>query len=445
MKHLKFSVASLVLVPTLVFAAEIAVPTSSSDAPKTGMIDETKLKQLYDNAEFAKCMKPNPEAKKDDITYSQHFRKVDPKELPAVGAEGDLAGFKKGLAEQIKICEKRQSQGQKFNIGGRSVTLKTLCVDTNKRLLEIANSPDVKNFANLMSRARSEFDWYRNETPAMDEVAAQNKVKFSSYHAPTLEVSRKADNVYKYPIHRKPSDIVMVKTAKGEVTRKKNADGTISSYDTREDIHNGSLNGKKTADGKDLVIAYAKDEYDLYMFQVEGAGTLITPQKEHIQVNFASSNGHPYGSVSRALKCAGASKEMTTVKGTKAFLKSRPGLEERLLNAVNKSYIFFDDDGKNPKGMYDVELTPRHSLATDQRGIPFGSMVWMSTERPKATGKGSQPFSTLGMANDRGGAIKRLSDNRDRIDWYAGDDDYAMLAGSDLSADGSAFIALPKE
>ena len=71
-------------------------------------------------------------------------------------------------------------------------------------------------------------------------------VQFTSYYIPVIEVRRKKDSIFKYPIYKKPN----------------------SSYLTR--LSREQIDEKNMLDGKNLELAYAKNYFDVFSMQVQG-------------------------------------------------------------------------------------------------------------------------------------------------------------------------------
>ena len=106
----------------------------------------------------------------------------------------------------------------------------------------------------------------------------------------------------------------------------------------------------------------------------------------------------------------------------------------------NASYIFFrivDQDG--PIGAQNVILTPRRSLAVDNRFIPLGVPMWVETKAPAVKG-GDEVLRRLMIAQDTGGAIRGAV--RGDIFWGAGPD-AAEVAGR-MKHEGRYYLLLPR-
>jgi membrane-bound lytic murein transglycosylase A len=105
----------------------------------------------------------------------------------------------------------------------------------------------------------------------------------------------------------------------------------------------------------------------------------------------------------------------------------------RALMRENPSYIFFKElTGPGPLGALNVPVTTRTTVATDPKFVPLGAPVFLTMERPEASG--------LWVAQDTGGAIKGAN----RFDTFWGAGDAARLTAGGMSAKGQALVLLPK-
>ena len=108
----------------------------------------------------------------------------------------------------------------------------------------------------------------------------------------------------------------------------------------------------------------------------------------------------------------------------------------------NASFVFFKKlKTRSPLGTQRVPLTPRRSLAVDQRFIPLGVPLWVKTTYPNPKNPNENlPFRHLMIAQDTGGAIRGII--RGDIYWGSGKD-ATYIAGHMKNA-GRFWILLPK-
>jgi len=114
------------------------------------------------------------------------------------------------------------------------------------------------------------------------------------------------------------------------------------------------------------------------------------------------------------------------------WIRTHPD-EGKALMRENLSYIFFRElTGPGPLGAMGVAVTPRASVAADPLFVPLGAPVFLTMERPEASG--------IWVAQDTGGAIKGAN----RFDTFWGAGAYATATAGGMASPGSALILLPK-
>jgi len=195
--------------------------------------------------------------------------------------------------------------------------------------------------------------------------AGNSKVLFTGYFEPTFEAKLVRDSTFKYPIYRKPRDLIKIDLSrfrekfKGESIVGRLAGGTIVPYYTRLQIE-----AEKALEGKGLEIAWLKDPVDVAFLQIQGSGLLVLPGNRHMRVGYSGSNGHPYRSIGRYLIDNGLlEREKISMQSIRKFLATHPALVQKILN-YNPSYVFFRVLERGPLGNIGVPLTPGRSIAT---------------------------------------------------------------------------------
>jgi membrane-bound lytic murein transglycosylase A len=362
------------------------------------------------------------------------FKKVAPTDLPELGMEGDLESFKTALKRQIVRC-REQNLKEVFQFGDRKVTRQSWCVDSNQAFLKLAQG--AKDFAELMKKARDQFDWYQSE--GRD---GKGEVMFTGYHCPTIHASLLPTSEYSVPLYRKPADLVKT-TVNGRITwRRKNPDGSLSMHYTRKDVDlDGALHGLG------LEMAYSTDPFTVSNLQTEGSGVIVLHHADGSQerrfLNYAASNGHPWVSITQMLREEGVPEESLSIPGIRKYFQAHP---EKLIPTLmkNPSYVYFQFGTNGPYGADSVVLSPRHSIAIDPKVFPHGAVTLFHTQRPEMKGDevaSWREFATLAITQDIGGAIQGPG----RVDIYWGDDEYAEQAAGRMHHLGRLFVALLPE
>ncbi|MDR2503701.1 MAG: hypothetical protein LBD82_04875 [Deltaproteobacteria bacterium] len=83
-------------------------------------------------------------------------------------------------------------------------------------------------------------------------------------------------------------------------------------------------------------------------------------------------------------------------------------------------------------------LTPKISLATDPRVLPYGTLVFFQMNWPGLSGASVREFQALGLPQDSGGAIRGR-----RIDFFMGAGREAEHVAGHLDSEGTVYILLP--
>lgn len=261
---------------------------------------------------------------------------------------------------------------------------------------------------------------------------------FTGYFEIELRGALARDHIYNVPVYRKPRDHVTVnlgdfdpklagKTLVGRVDS-----GRLKPYYDRGAIQKGVLAGK----GIELV--WLKDPLDAFMLHVQGSGRVVLRDGRAARIGYAANNGYPYKSVGRELIDRGELEpHAASWPNIRAWMNANKARAGEIL-AVNQRYIFFDEVvGDGPIGAQGVALTPRRSMAVDNRYIPLGLPLWLDTTMP---GENAGPLRRLMVAQDTGSAIKGPV----RGDFYWGTGDGALEYAGRMKSRGRYYILLPR-
>jgi len=264
--------------------------------------------------------------------------------------------------------------------------------------------------------------------------------RFTGYYEPLLHGSRRRHGKYRYPLHRRPLDLVTVDLSKfiddarGRRLWGRVVGRNLEPFDTRTEIVGGSLGRKK------LELVWLDDPIDAFFVQVQGSGRVRLDTGGEIRVGYAATNGHRYTAIGRVLIEEGhLTRETVSMQSIRAYLEDHPERADEVMNR-NDSYVFFDIvEGDGPLGSQGVVLTDRRSVAIDRNFIPQSAPLWLDTVSPIAGAAGEQPLRRLVIAQDTGGAI--LGPVRADVYW-GGDDAAADIAGR-MKSRGRYFLLLP--
>ncbi|NTE87549.1 murein transglycosylase A [Agrobacterium rubi] len=274
---------------------------------------------------------------------------------------------------------------------------------------------------------------------------SQGKSGFvTAFYEPELDVSEKPDATFKYPIYRRPPDLIDLDDANRPSDIDPyyafglQRDGEISTYPDRGEIDRGYL------EGRGLEIAWAKSKVDLFFVHVQGAARLRYADGTIRRITYAAKAGHPFSPVGRLLLDRGELDPATiSMQTIRQWLNDHPEEVDEVL-WHNRSYIFFreaDVEGLElgPIAAAKVPLIAGRALAVDRLIHTFGFPFYISSQSLTHLDKG-RPFGRLMLALDTGSAIVGPA----RGDIFTGSGDEAgELAGTVRNA-ADFYILIPR-
>ncbi len=320
--------------------------------------------------------------------------------------------YKDAVIAFTKSCDKLLSFGEDANI------FRQLSDD-----ITVADIVDTCKVAfNVKDRSEKyiEFFFKNYFVPylVVDKTSNSQFGVFTGYYLPELNVRKNKDYIFRYPIYRKPDDLVK------DVP-----------YFTREEINKGALNNRN------LELFYTDNLVDLFFLQIQGSGFVKDIDSgELIKIGFDAKNNQEYSSIGRILleKNLINSNRLNSID-IKNFLKDNIDAVQGLMN-LNKSYIFFKiiDDNKIV-GSQGVELTDNVSLAVDTRYIPLGLPILLNTDLTLKDGV-KKPLNKIMVSQDTGSAINGVV----RGDIFFGGGELAEELASYQYSNGQYFVLIPR-
>jgi membrane-bound lytic murein transglycosylase A len=265
---------------------------------------------------------------------------------------------------------------------------------------------------------RDRFEWVR---------VGSGEAFATGYYEPEILGSRAAGPGFSVPIYKVPDDLVRCYGPQGTGRGRVDHEGYCVLYYTRAEIEDGALAGRG------LELGWAADPIELFFLQIQGSGRIKLPDGQVMRIGYADQNGRDYVAIGRLLRDRGVLPPGgANMEAIVAWMRSQPD-GGRSLMRENLSYIFFKElTGPGPLGALNVAVAARASVAADPKFVPLGAPVFLTLDRPEASG--------LWVAQDTGGAIKGA--NRFDTFWGAGDEARRMAGG--MSAKGQSLILLPK-
>ena len=263
----------------------------------------------------------------------------------------------------------------------------------------------------------------------------------TGYYEPSLRGSRKQSARYRFPLYRRPKDMIRVdagvfKTSlKGQRLIGRIDGDRLKPYFDRAAIDAGAL------DGKGLELVWVDDAVDAFFLHIQGSGRVALRDGGEMRVGFAGKNGRRYFAVGRELIRRGAvSLEDMSMQAIRAWLAAHPD-EAAALMALNPSYVFFRElKGPGPRGALGIALSPGRSLAVDRKLLPLGAPLWLDTTLPAALGAAAAAYRRLMVAQDTGGAILGAV----RGDVFFGHGQEAEAVAGRMRQSGRIYLLLPK-
>lgn len=272
----------------------------------------------------------------------------------------------------------------------------------------------------------------------------------TGYYEPLLQGSQVRTERFRYPLYRRPDDLVVVDLGElypelqGKRYRGRLSGNRVVPYYSRADINHATPSTRQPPihplSGQELV--WVDDPVALFFLEIQGSGRVQLPDGRMLHVGYADQNGHPYVAIGRTLVESGAlTLEDTTMPAIRAWLAAHPDQVQTVLNS-NPSYVFFtlrEPESSGPVGALNVPLIPERSIAVDPAFIPLGSPVWLDTTLPGDNAPG--PYRRLEFAQDTGGAIRGPA----RADLFLGFGQNAERTAGAMRQRGNLFVLLPAE
>lgn len=346
-------------------------------------------------------------------------------QIPPLVDDLDRRSLKTVLQQSLSALEQRPDS-QAFSFGQKQISVGRVR-DSLGTFLALLDQP-----GDLALEVRREFDLYRATTPVL----------FTGYHEPELQGSFIRTERYRYPLYRRPTDLVKVDVSQfttqlfpqdvyGRV-----ANGGLVPYFSRAQI-----DGQRMLAPQHKELVWLDDPVERFFLHIQGSGKIRLPDGTWFRVGYTASNGWPYRSIGKMLLSQGKLRPgEASAQGIRHYLRRHPAEQNQIL-FHNRRYIFFRVVSAGPLGSLGVPLTPGRSIAIDPNWYPPGAVGFIRTTKPhlKENGQVSwQPFSRFVALQDRGAAI--TGPGRADIYWGSGPQPEAGL----MAQRGELYIFLKK-
>jgi membrane-bound lytic murein transglycosylase A len=288
--------------------------------------------------------------------------------------------------------------------------------------------------------------WIRELTRSFDMLPSardpeRQSVLFTGYYQPVIDASLAPTPEYRYPIYRKPDDLIAAEDlpedsapAPGRAIGRLEGGRLVPYYSRAQIDQDGVLRQRG------YEIAWAKDPVEIFFLQIQGSGILRFSDGTRAQLGYAAQNGLPYRSIGRLLIDQGkiTAQEMS-MQRLRRYLAENPAERDQIL-AYNESYVFFRFLPAGPLGSLEVPVTAGRSIATDGRLFPKGALALMYSERPVLDPagrlRGWTPFLRFVLNQDAGGAIRGAQ----RADLYFGAAAQAAAEAGYMNSQGKLYF-----
>lgn len=318
------------------------------------------------------------------------LREVDINTLPPI-ALGDRTALRAGIAHSQAFIDKKSTFAQPIaGISKEQVAASLKAMDA----LLVSTTTDEQFNAAL----RQQFRAYMSI--GCDD---QGTVLFTGYYTPIFNGSRTQDATYRYPIYKRPADLVM--TTSQEIAKQSPA---MTPYPDAATIDSSGM-----LKGQELV--WLADPYEAYLIRVQGSAKLKLADGSTMEIGYSGTNGYQYHGIGQDLvKDSKISLDRLSYFTMREYFKSHPE-EVPVYTGRNPRYIFFTETKGGPFGSIGQPVTPDVSIATDKSIFPPGGPVVVATalstgsedaaKLKDAPNKG-QSYVTVRLDQDTGGGIQ---------------------------------------
>lgn len=258
---------------------------------------------------------------------------------------------------------------------------------------------------------------------------------FTGYYEAELRGARRPDENYRWPLYRKPDDLIVRDGEDGDGKKIKEV-GRLEGerflpYHSRAEIEQGAL------EGRGLELIWVDDPVDAFFLHVQGSGRVVLPDGGTTRVGYAASNGRAFTAIGRYLiENEIVEREQVSMQAIRDWLRANPEKAREVME-LNERFIFFEERGaEGPIGAQGVALTPGRSLAVDRSYVPLGLPLWLDTTWPAS----DRPLRRLMVAQDTGGAIKGPV----RGDFFWGPGEPALEQAGRMKQSGRYWLLLPR-
>ncbi len=383
---------------------------------------------------FLFSCKKAPEKRVEDPSKAVYLVRIN---YPVFWDDLNFKGLETAIKRNLEYLE-RLSPFFEFRYGKDTYTCRDV-IESQKFLLDfIKKNPTVDELNRMIMK---NYVLYRAAGRAK-----KGDVLFTGYYEPVFEARLKPDSVFRYPIYRRPEDMIVIDLSlfserfRGQRIIARIEGRKILPYYSREQIE---LQG--VLKGRGLEIAYLKDPLEIMILQIQGSGKLLLPDGRVLNVGYSISNGRPFRSIGRYLVEKGyLKKDELSLQAIKRLVQENPEIYRELAR-YNPSYVFFKVKKDGPRGNINVVLTSGRSIALDYRLFPKGALAFIETKIPVVDSEGNlsgwKKIKRFVLNQDTGGAIRGAG----RCDLFFGTGKMAGIAAGYMKQKGSLYLLVKRK
>jgi membrane-bound lytic murein transglycosylase A len=269
--------------------------------------------------------------------------------------------------------------------------------------------------------------------------------KLTGYYVAALSGSRRRHGDYRWPIRKRPGDLVEVFLSDfigdGRGRRiwgqRDPRGGPMRPYPTRAEVRARTLRDED-------VLLWSDDPVGVAFAEIQGSGRVALDTGDEVWIAFDGKNGRRFRGIGGLmLRLGEIERGQGGVHGIRRWYARSASNAKRFpaILDLNEAMVFFKLSTKpGAIGTQQVVLTPGRSLAIDRALISFSTPVWVATRAPQTAGGPAGPWRRLLIAQDTGGSI--LGPGRGDI--YFGAGDVAQRLAHRVNGPGRMWVLLPK-
>lgn len=348
-------------------------------------------------------------------------------EMPSFTDDLGLAGLSVAVQRQLAVL-RVEADRQGLQIGEERYHTKQLLESLERfnRLLAEANAclktgevPARCNDA-LGKQIRDQFLVYRVGSSLL-----------TGYYTPTIEVSTKRSEKYRYPIYRTPAT------------------------ESERGLSREAIDFEHKLAGKGYEIYYAADRYDLYVLHIEGGAKVTVHHNGSSYTRYLlydGDNGREFRHLDEYMVNKGMLRPSQRSRwAQRNYLSANPDKVRRIFSSC-PGYVFFKVSDSPPIASTGATLTANRSLASDPAYYPVkGAIAYVVAPIPEPPAHGTPPesnpkgmkYRTMGrffIDQDIGHFITGPA----RADLFFGEGPYAEFLANNFMTRGPIYLLLSK-